>query len=103
MTRRTVDHHEFLLKELKDPEIRKGYLNAALDGWDKKHFLSSLKNVVDALGGIGKLGAETILSRQHLYDMLSENGNPTWESILKVAHAFRLKVHFELEPASKRH
>lgn len=49
MTRRTFDHHEFLLKELKDPKIRKGYLNAALDGRDKKHFLSSLKNVTDAL------------------------------------------------------
>jgi probable addiction module antidote protein len=102
MARRTVDHHEFLLKELQDPEVRRGYLNAALEDGEKIHFLAALKNVADAMGGVGKLAEESKLSRQHLYDMLSPTGNPTWENIRKVAHAFGLRVHFDFEPAGKK-
>jgi len=92
-----VDHKEFLLEELKKPERRVGYINAAWETGDFKYFLKALKNVADALGGMKKLSKETQLARESLYIMLSEKGNPTISSLEKILHAFGLKIVFQRE------
>ena len=45
------------------------------------------------------LARDTGLNRGNLYEALSEDGNPTLETLLKVTHALALRLH--LEPLEK--
>lgn len=42
--------------------------------------------------GMMKLAKETGLTREALYRMLSEDGNPTLDTLLKIAKAFGLHL-----------
>lgn len=72
----------------------RGYLNACLEDGDPEVFLLALCDVVRAQGGAAKLAEITELNREHLYQMLSENGNPELRSLeaLLDALGFRLAV-----------
>ena len=96
------DHHDFLLEELRKPERRVGYINAAWETGDFKYFLKALKNVADALGGMQLLSRKTQLAREALYNMLSEKGNPTIASLEKILHAFGVKIVFQPELAKRK-
>ena len=92
----TRDYNEWHLDELrkehaKDPSYVAGYLSACLEEGEDV-FLVGLREVAQALGGIAELAAETDLDRKHLYKMLSEDGNPTFESISTVLHAFGMQL-----------
>ena len=92
MPRKSYD--EFLNKELQDTEIAAEYLNAALESGSMDEFLIALRNVAQAQGGIGELSAITKLNRQNIYKMLSENGNPTLESLLTLLKAMGISLNF---------
>ena len=92
-----VDHKKYLFEELQVQKTRVRYINAAWETGDFKYFLKALKNVADALGGMKKLSNDTQLSRESLYTMLSEKGNPTLSSLEKVLRAFGVKIVFERE------
>jgi probable addiction module antidote protein len=78
-----VSHRECLIKELKeDPELASEYLNAALEGGDKKAFLMALRNVIEARGGMTKIARASKIHRVSLYKMLSGKGNPGFLNIL---------------------
>lgn len=76
---------EFFIEDLKDPEFAYEYLRLALEEYeedkDMPFFLDTLRALADAQGGISKLAAKTKLNRQHLYRILSPEGNPTLETI----------------------
>src|SRR6202044_876541 len=57
-------------------------------------FLMALRNVAEARKGMKKLSVESGLNRESLYRMLSEEGNPRFESLLAVVEAlgFRLTI-----------
>lgn len=44
------DFREFVLEQLKDPELALGYLNECLKADDQRVFLVALKNVLEAHG-----------------------------------------------------
>ncbi len=91
----TSDYKAELLERLSDPDYAAGYLSAcAAEGKDE--FLLGLRNVADALGGVGQLAAETDLNRQGLYDMLAEGGNPRLSSLFSVLDA--VGMHFQCVP-----
>jgi probable addiction module antidote protein len=88
----TKDYKESLFEDLQDPEFAVAYLNAALEESSSEVFLLHLRDVAEARGGLGKLGAETHLAREALYRMLSEKGNPQLSSLEKILHALGLRL-----------
>lgn len=69
------------------------YLEAAMEGNDPKHIASALGHVARSKG-MSDIARKTGLGRQALYNALSENGNPTLETLLAVLSAlgFELSV-----------
>ena len=87
-------YEEFLDERLQDPAEAAGYLDACLEGGDPNVFLLALRDVARARGGLAKLAEATELNREHLYRMLSENGNPELRSLAALLDAlgFRLAI-----------
>ena len=67
------------------------YLEAAMEGNDPKHFASALGDVARSKG-MTKLAKKAGLGRQALYSALSENGNPTLETLVAVLGALGLEL-----------
>ena len=84
---------------LHTPEEIAAYLEAVFEIYDGNYRL-----LIKALGtaararGMQKVADETGLQRQGLYKSLSEDGNPSFETVLKVMDA----VGVELKPARKQ-
>lgn len=91
---------EYLDERLRDPARAVGYLNACLEGGDPNVFLLALRDVARARGGIAKLAENTSLNREHLYRMLSENGNPELRSLEVLLDALGFRLSITLKEAS---
>jgi len=92
--KRSKPYKEYLNKHLADPENALGYLQECLKDPDRRVFLLALRDVAEAQGGLTRLARLAKLSREHLYDMLSKNGNPEFSGLedLLEALGFRLSV-----------
>ena len=95
----TKDYREDLLKRLSSSEYAAQYLKAALDetlsDGNMEAFLLALRNIVDATGARQEVATEAKISRQHLYRMLSGDGNPTLETLTSVLQAVGLTIDFK--------
>jgi probable addiction module antidote protein len=89
----TFDYDDYLIEQLKDPDYAAGYLTACLEEGEDV-FLSAIKNVAKAQGGIKTLADSTQLNRENLYDMLSEEGNPRFRSLTAILDRLGFKVSF---------
>jgi probable addiction module antidote protein len=87
----TVKHDEWLLQQLKDAEFAAEYLNAASEDDDPKTYLTALRKVVEARGGMADIAEKAHLSRETLYRTLSTRGNPTIRTLSAVLKATGLK------------
>lgn len=67
------------------------YLEAAMEGNDPKHIARALGDVVRSQG-MTEIAKKTGLGRQVLYTALSENGNPTLETLTSVLGALGLEL-----------
>ena len=77
---RTRDYREHLDEVLKDDAEAVAYLNAALE--DPEVFLLALRDVERTReGGLAGLAEKAQFNREHLYRMLSQNGNPELRSL----------------------
>jgi probable addiction module antidote protein len=85
-------YDETLKESLSDPEEAAAYLNAALEDGDPAVFLLALKDVANVHGGIAQVAQAAKLNREGLYRMLSENGNPTVNSLNALLHALGLRL-----------
>ena len=93
-------YEEFLDDRLKDPARAAGYLNTCLEGGDPNVFLLALRDVARARGGVAKLAENASLNREHLYRMLSENGNPELRSLEALLDALGFRLSITLKEAS---
>jgi probable addiction module antidote protein len=81
-------------EHLRSPEEMAAYLDAWLDG-----AADDVSGVARALGdiarakGMSQVAKATGLSRESLYRALSEGGNPSFATVLKVARALGLRLH----------
>ena len=75
-----INFKDTLIEDLKDPAYARTYLSVALEEYEKDQdgfaFLTALRDVAEARGGIGKLAKKTNLNRENLYKVLSSKGNP---------------------------
>lgn len=83
---------ETLNAYLQEPEEASAYLEAVLESGDNAALLVALRDVVDARGGVAKLAQAQGLSRETLYRTLSEEGNPTLDTLTKVLEFTGLRV-----------
>lgn len=100
MAGRLRRYEEYLDERLGDPARALGYLNACLEGGDPNVFLLALRDVARARGGLAKLAEEASLNREHLYRMLSENGNPELRSLEALLDALGFRLSITLKEAS---
>jgi len=90
MPKTRVSYREWLLEELSDPKIAERYLNACLEeGPDL--FLKGLKKVAQARQ-MSKVAKEAGVQRETLYRSLSEDGNPTLETLASVLNALGMEL-----------
>lgn len=66
----TVNRHEYLIKDLRSPEVATGYLNACLEEGDKEIFSNALRNVLEAQGGMTKIPKAAKLNHVGLYNII---------------------------------
>lgn len=92
---RTVPYEPILHQDLNDDEIALAFLNASLEGDDPRPFLLALKQVCGAKGiGMTKLARKTALDRAGIYRLLTQGGNPKFETLSRLLSqlGFRLSV-----------
>ena len=95
----TRNYQNDLLKHLKDPIEAAEYLNACYQD-SEEVFLSGLRNVVEARGGVRAVSKLSELNRENLYRVLSERGNPKFYSLTSILDAVGIAIQFE--PIKKR-
>ena len=93
----SVSHDEAVVKMLcENPSYAQLYLQVALDEIYEDQgipaYLIALRRVIESRGGIGEIAAKAGLSRQQLYRTLSDNGNPTLTTLMKVTRAAGVKL-----------
>lgn len=71
------------------------YLEAVLEvSGDDPASIARAFGTVARSGNLSELAREVGLSREGLYKSLSGDGNPSFATIMKVAHAFGLRLQF---------
>ena len=79
---------------LESEEDIAAYLNAVLDEGDPVLLQAALGDVAKARGMTG-IAREVGVGRESLYKSLSSAGNPSFQTIAKVARALGLKMTFQ--------
>ena len=77
---------------LKTPEDIAEYINAAIEDGNEQVMLAVMKDVARAIMGMSELAQRTGLSRESLYNTLSENGNPRFSNLVEILHALGLEL-----------
>jgi probable addiction module antidote protein len=88
----TAKHDDWLLERLKDGEFAAEFLNAASEDDDPRTYLTALRKVVEARGGMATVAEKAHLSRETLYRTLSARGNPTIKTLSAVLRATGLRL-----------
>ena len=86
-----INHDSWLFEQLQDAEFAAEFLNAASEDDDPKTYLTALRKVVEARGGVASIADKTQLSRETLYRTLSSRGNPTIKTLHAVLKATGLR------------
>lgn len=95
---RSKKYQDWLIEKLKDHDEAVAYLNAALeeslkgDAESQHLFLTALRNVAEAQGGIGNLAKKAQVGRESLYKSLSESGNPKWHTLVTLIISLGLNL-----------
>ena len=72
------------------------YLEAALDeAGDDPAVIAQALGTIARSGNVSELARRIGMSREGLYKALSADGNPSFATIMKVAKALGLKLHFQ--------
>ena len=89
---KSVNHEQWLSKKLQNAKFAAEFINAASEEDDPRIYLSALRQVVEARGGIKVISEKTSLSKETLYRTLSSRGNPTIRTLSAVLRATGLKM-----------
>lgn len=84
-------------EQLRTPEEMAAYLDAWLEEApdDAAGIARALGDIARAKG-MTQVARDAGLSRESLYKALSENGNPTFATVLKVAKALGVRFHAQV-------
>jgi probable addiction module antidote protein len=105
MPTRTRSFKTGQLERLKDPNYAAQYVNAAINGGDNAALLLALRNVAEAQS-VTAVAHEAGVSRENVYRMLSETGNPCYTSLQGILGALGLQLNIRPiteEPPKEKH
>ena len=88
---RDIGYEETLLPLLTDPAEAAAYLDAVLEMEDPAALLVALRQVAKA-HGMAEVARRADVGDKTLFRALSENGNPTLDTVTKVLHAVGLRL-----------
>ena len=101
LQQRTIPFKDYLLKDLAQPEFAKGYLEAALQDFDKdgniEILLLSMKDIAEAQGGIEALITWTNLSPRTLTYLLNTEHPPQLDKVLDILSTLKESSHSKHE------
>ena len=81
---------------LDTEEDIQSYLDAVLEeGGDDPAYVVHALGVIAKAKNMSQLARDTGLSREGLYKALSDEGNPTFSTVAKIAKALGLQIKFE--------
>lgn len=84
-------------EQLRTPEEMAAYLDAWLkDAPDDAAAIARALGDIARARGMTQVARDTGLSRESLYKALSENGNPSFATVLKVAQALGVRLHAQV-------
>ncbi|MGO4881044.1 MAG: addiction module antidote protein [Bryobacteraceae bacterium] len=98
MPKRTRSFKAGQLERLKDPRYAAQYVNAAIEGGDNAALLLALRNVAEARS-VTAVAHQAGVSRENVYRMLSETGNPCYTSLQGILGALGLR--FNIQPVTQ--
>ena len=88
--------HYDTAEHLKSEEDIQAYLDAVLEeGGDDPAYIIHALGIIARAKNMSQLARDTGLSREGLYKALSEEGNPTFAAVTKVAKALGLEIKFQ--------
>ncbi len=83
-------------EQLRTPEEMAAYLDAWLaEAPDDAAGIARALGDIARAKGMAQVAHDAGLSRESLYKALSENGNPSFATVLKVARALGVRLHAE--------
>ncbi len=94
--KKNIRFEDHLMEELQDTAFAAEYINSAVEENDSEFLVHALNDVAKA-NGMSKISDESGINRQALYKMLSENGNPSYKSIVKILEALGLELQVRLK------
>jgi len=77
-------------------------LSDAIESGDPRYIAYALGAVARSRGGIAKLARDSGMNRQALHKALSEDGNPTLDTVLKVLRALGLQMKIGEDPLARK-
>lgn len=81
---------------LRTDEDIQAYLDAVLEeGGDDPAFIVHALGIIARAKNMSQLARDTGLSREGLYKALSEDGNPTFATVAKIAKALGLQIRIQ--------
>lgn len=83
---------EIIKEDLQKDSFATAYLNDALEEGGVEEFLLAVRRVIQARMGFSSMAEECAISREHLYTMFSDNGNPTIYNLYEVLNNVGLKL-----------
>jgi len=94
MSRKTKTMPYDTAEHLRSPDEMAAYLDAWLvEAPDDTAGIARALGDIARAKGMSQVARDTGLSRESLYRALSENGNPSLDTVLRVAKALGLQLH----------
>jgi probable addiction module antidote protein len=90
MPKRTRDYRSWLRGQLTNPVAAANYINAAIED-SPEMLLVAVRNVAQAQK-MAKVADRAGVNRESLYRTLSEEGNPTLDTLSSVLEALGLEI-----------
>ena len=93
-TLRGKDHDESMVEVFrKEPDFAIAVLNSILeDGDDQGELLILLRQMTKAFGGVSAVARKAKLNQTQLYRTLSQNGNPSLNSLVAILRSMKLQL-----------
>ena len=88
---RDASFDDYIVKTMKDPVEAAAYIEAAIELDDPAALLVALRQVAKA-HGMAEVARRADVGDKTLFRALSENGNPTLDTVTKVLHAVGLRL-----------
>ncbi len=88
---RDVSYDDYLTNSLTDPTEAAAYLDAIMELADHTALLLALRQVAKA-HGMAEVARRADVGDKTLFKALSEDGNPTLDTVNKVLHAMGLRL-----------